>query len=241
MSLESKRSNLIASHSDGLASRKENINGPKKNEPYFVDEKNLHNLIQQQKSALHWYNQLLQSYLSLDLGPGNMETLQKLQDGDLNEFKVQFFAKVESELAKTGITNSQILETLRAGTDQPWITFIKSIEVNNSQIDRIRKLYPDVRLDMNYFSIKNNTVMFDNEDQERMKNERASVYLDSTAKQSFSMLCETILQDLNKLNTRCQDNGIKVMFGGDGVFSILQNAGRQTIHFNKTIINHITF
>jgi len=240
MSLTSKTEPAIPLHTEGLKSKKEVYFAPReKNEPYYVDTYSLQRLIEIHRRALSYYNGMAQSFKSLELGPVTMEILQKLQDNDLSEFKKRFFARIEAELDKAGIRNEQIRINLREGTDRPWNIFEQSIETNQEHVKRIRVSQPGIRLDLNNYSVNNNEVVFSEADQQRLRDTQATVYLDTQAKQSFSMLVETILSNLSKLNIICERNGIKAVFGHDQVIRMTNTPQKQEFTFNKTIINRV--
>ncbi|MCK9282319.1 MAG: hypothetical protein M0P71_17015 [Melioribacteraceae bacterium] len=242
MTLQSKKSNLIASHADGLSSRKENVGDKeKKPEPYFINTRYLHDLIEIHTRALSFYNGMAVSYKTLELEPLTPAIFQQLEYNDLAEMKQKYFARIESELDKAGIKNEQIRINMREGTDKPWHDFVTSIEKNIGLIAMVQSHQPDVKIDLNSYSIENGEIMFTEADKEKIKLNRASVYLDSAAKEKYAMLCQTIIGDLAKLRIILKENGIKETFGYDATFRIENTPEGQIVSFNKVITNHIQF
>jgi len=239
MSLETKRENAIPKRNEGLQSKTENLTGPKVKDPYYIDDYALGRLTEIHKRARSYYDGMAQSYQELGLGPIDMNVLQKLQDGDLVEFKKQFFDRIEKELDKFNVKIEEVRENWKKGTNIPYDKFETSIELNRKHLERVRGMEPNIELDLNNFSLDNGEVLFTDEDIERMRLKKVAVYLDNAAKQEFVIIAENILNDLTKLKTIMERNGLKYIFGRNQIFEIHDSYGEQKISFNKKIVNQI--
>ena len=226
---------------NGLKTRTELLLHDTEPEAYFTDEHLFTEMVGVHNIALKHFQGFANDYQCLGFGPANLEIVQRISSGDLAEIEKRFYNDVEVNLAKLGMTNQNVLDKLRNGTDTPLLKFKQNTASNIESIERIKKMFsPNIRLSVaNYSFTKDGNILFSEADTLKMKKEHCQTFVNNSVQKEFIGLVESTLQQLTEIKSILNRNGLRYMWGYNNLFSIEENGQEQTLVYNKKIITNI--
>lgn len=212
---------------------------PEKPEPFYIDETKLRYSCEVHQDSLRWLATICEDFKKLKFGNITKEILGTIMSGSLSEIQQKFYARIDSNLQKTGIDDEFILSNYRAGTATPLTSFEDSVKYNLNMVDVCKGHYRHAggfeASANNYTITEDGQLTFTDSDRERLK-AGCSVYLNSDAQRQFVKQVESVLAGMDELKRILERNGLKYPLFGE-VF--LTDSVTGSIKLNKEFIKYI--
>ena len=208
---------------------------PTKKEIYFVNNSLFEKYCLFYNELFEYFQRIAQGFALLEIGNISADILRKLTDNNFTEIEKKVYDDIDQNLKKTGVTNKQVLENLRKGTDEPYKMWRIKAELDLSQVNRIRRINPGIEFDINNYSFQDGIIGFNDKDRQRIKTEKCTVYLDSPEKLNFKRLTDETVLKLQEVKAILKRNGIENLFGTGNLFE----SDTEGIILNKQILGYI--